>query len=320
MIGLVSTFGYMGTTPVRSVPVARWNSFTSSYFQAKKGAPFNWSDSSRPKTETDKIYFDERLISISKYLSDGPKQKNSCAYNAYGDSRHDRIDVSVAANKTSDLTKSEGNPASPSTVERGVGLRMTGADKIKCTKVHVVHGTITKFLDFDLSFDPSNHIDKSKATICPSMHVCFCATDYYPLMPTDAPAGEINAQAAIAQEAASNPALAKVNPGVVSYDPASIYDYAHSAAIYKIAQITAQVLSVDKSGCQNSQVNKENKKIIPLSVIIPAYAQQKLDSTWTDYLMNLAKTQLPHNLQENSPLAGLSFDEALNEKGVHINY
>lgn len=128
--------------------------------------------------------------------------------------------------------------------------------------------------------------------------------------------------------------IAPLNPNVFDVQPqtmpqvlpeiVAISGQAQQAAAYKAAQLGLELLTIDNAGCEKPAANVENQRNIPTTIIFSKWIADIMDENkvWANF-MTIAKSSsgFPYNLQTESPLAGLSFDSALNNiAGVHFNY
>jgi len=246
--------------------------------------------------------FDRRLVEALTYLS---RAKNtSCGWNG----QHESIDLwTDQATATSDLWHPPENLPSTSTLYRGVGVRITGADRVKCT----IHPRTDRCPDqpprtFDeknISFAASDLMRPDEPYDRVNCQV-LCAVDYYPIL-----------------EEVTKPAdasfLSNLNPGVFDY--LTIAEGGRRAAVYKMAQITYELLQIDEAGCGASLAATGGDRRIPYTIILPQWVMKEMEGAWTDF-MTLARTCFPNSLQTSSPLAGLSYDPNLDGQGLHFNY
>ena len=363
LVSALGSLGFMGTTQTRLIKESDWNSFNSTYFSTNtsKGQPYEIIDrpDNWPRETSDKmVYFDKRLVALLTYLAKGPAASGGCPNwpAGSGDPRADKIKLSVASQVNSGLYHPVDNLPSVSTIYRGVGVRVVGMDKIKCTvyypdpnpAVACLKPIEKKFQEFDIVFDPAkNYLSPQPSAPAPT-GVCkptLCAVNRYPDKPDGTDANEQNAE--IYNPLEKNEAWGNLlPPDTFAYDPSGMKDIARSAAIYKMTELVYQMLSIDKSGCADEDGLRGYKKITPFSIVLPqwvvcgeksgeglmnAKVPGSTQSVWNN-LKELAGKSYVINLQKNSPLAGLYWDpvtfdyhgQAVNRtstlKGVHVNF
>ena len=359
LIMALGSLGFMGTTSTRLTSEANWQKFYSTYISsgtASKDQPYQIIDqpSDWPRETSDKmVYFDRRLISFLTYLAKGPATVGTCPSwpQGAGDPRADVIKLSVASAVNSDLYYPADNMPSVSTIYRGVGLRIVGMDKVKCT-AYFPNPALSdpcskpiekKFQEFDIVFDPGKNYLSPQPTSPAPTGTCrptLCAVNRYPDNPIDEPdANEKDAQTYNPQEK-SEPWGNLMPPDTFVYDPASMKDVARQAAVYKMTELVYQIFAIDEAGCATTDGLRGYKKITPYSVVIPQWAADEMKkanlpgkstTVWND-LKDLAGKSYVVNLQKNSPLAGLYWDPTTLDyhdqpvqrtstlKGAHVNY
>lgn len=347
LMGIAQNFGYTGTTGLHSMSVADFDAFKSKYFQndsaaAKRSAPYYFAGPKKELTVSGKsVVFDVRLTKILQYLSEGTASPK-CGTTG----QHEQIGLSIDASPASDLSHPITNAQSSSTVYRGVGVRVTSADRVKCIQVcpnpasgpNIV--TLFNPPGFNIPLDGKEIENKPSTAAGCSV---YCAVDYYPngtlyggnITPAD-PREMIPPQAAaelqlINPSSPINPAglvcsgFMPCVPGDFSYDSPAFANFNKAskwAGIYKTAQLAYEIMHADDAGCDTKTGNKENKRIIPYTVIFPYWVWS--DSNFADkgmvsFFLNLSKKSFPFSLQPESPTAGLSYDPLL-KIGLHFNY
>lgn len=304
-IGMMMSFGYTGTTALQAVkntdPI--WTAFED-MSKGIKGSPFSWNDDYPSVGDNGTVKLDKRMISLLTYLSKDKSTK--CGT----DTQHEFIGLSVDASEYSDLSVPEENMGSTSTLYRGVGARITTIDKIKCTQVCQNTPPVTfNNPGYEISMSFNEYVLPVDAV--PSGCTVSCAVGYYPLNPIDASTEDKTPPTDVAD-------VAKRNPGVFDYS--AITANSQKASIYKAAQILYELLSVDVPGCDSNIGNIGSDRKIPTSLIVPQWIQKSLGDDWENVYMKMAKERFPMGFQEQSPLAGLSYDPYLNQFGIHINY
>jgi len=312
LLGLAQLAGYMGTTTLRAMETGSttWRDFTALFSQeGVKGAPYDWVGD--PPMETSStVKFDSRAVEALTYLSEA--NDTSCGWSG----QHESIGLWTDQTTTnSDLSHPPENLPSTSTLYRGVGVRITGADRVKCT-IHPLTDRCSVALPqtFDkknISFASSDLMKPDKPYDAANCQV-LCAVDYYPLFPSDAPPEET-----VAPQDAPFITDKGLNPGVFDY--LTIMEGGQRAAIYKLTQIAYELMQIDEAGCLAPQATTGSDRRIPRTIIFPDWVVRGLGNTWTD-LLSLARTRFPNSLQTSSPLAGLSYDPNLDGQGLHLNY
>ena len=325
MIGMAQNFGYTGTTPLRPMSVKEWNDFSSkvvapSSADAKKGKPYYFVDKT-PEIKGEVVQFDSRLTKIFNYLAKADK-KQTCGTTK----QHESLGISTEAPEISDLSYPSTNARSASTLFRGVGVRVSSADKMKCTKrcTDPATGIVTylPFAKFDIPLDGK---PVTRTEPVPPNCVVYCAVDYYPdghlFPPGMADIDEI-AQPQVAS------IIAKLDPSRTSfifynYPTADNFDDSmNQAGIYKTAQLAYEIMHTDDAGCDAKEKNTGNMKIIPYTVIFPEWVWSSssfADNNMTDFFKKLAEDVFPFYLQDESPAAGITHDPLL-VIGLHLNY
>lgn len=336
LMGLAQNFGYTGTTGLRSMSVADFDAFKSKFFQtdasaAKRGAPYYFSGAKKSPTVDGKlVIFDVRLTKILQYLSDG---SNSSKCGTTG--QHEQIGISIDASPASDLSHPLTNAQSSSTIFRGVGVRITSADRVKCIQVcpNPLGGPkiVTLFNPPGFNIPLDGKPIENKPPVAPSCQV-YCAVDYYPngleyggnATPVTDPRDAIPPQVATVLRVL-NPSNSLGLAGDFLYDEPSFsgFDAAvKKAAIFKTAQLAYEIMHADEAGCDSKDGNKENKRIIPITVIFPEWVWSSndfADKGVVTFFLNLSKKSFPFFLQNESPTAGMAYDPLL-RIGLHLNY
>lgn len=328
LLGIVQGYGYTGTTPIRKMSDDDWKSFADKYVAsnsdaAKYGTPY-FFEGAEPASKDGAVTFDQRLGKILSYLSSSrDSSQKKCGISG----QHEVIGLSIEADKTSDLSHPITNAQSASTVYRGVGVRITSVDRIKCTQIcpNPLGGiTYTPFSPpgFLIPLD-GKKIKRTQPV--PTGCTVECAVDYYPYGAFFAP-GLVSAREIIPPSVPLE--IAILNPTLTSYvtynypGPDDFDRVAHQAGIYKIAQIVYELMHADDKGCQSEDGNRGGKRLIPYTVIFPDWA-------WSDanfskeglpkLFLDLATKSFPFSLQSESPTAGIAYDPLLSQ-GLHLNY
>lgn len=372
-VGLVFNFGYSGTTSIRAMSIndspdrENWNKFMG-LFGPAKGKPYDPTANAtlealqkKVDPQKDIVGYDRRLVRELTYLASGNQQNQKCGWNGLFNSQHDRLVLqtdNVSSDNSNpqgtDTSKPSANLQSSSTLKRGVGVRINGADYVKCSyqkrldPQNNCDNFWRKYGQYPILFSSSSRFYGEsilpQPVISPQCTIerIACAVDYYPNLPSAAdiaPGEQLNG--ANPQTSDVN-IISNLNPAVkddfltgLSIDDGKLRDFARQAAVYKIAQLTLQLLATDEPGCENSAGNIGNQRNIPFTIILPQWAAKVIRNTqskivkdnfvWFDFL-NIASGQfpgymgLPYNLQTESPTAGISFDDRLNTQGLHFNY
>lgn len=304
-IGLIGNFGYTGTTSLRATKIdsEEWRALESAG-GGVLGSPLIW-DSGFPQRQSDTMKFDSRIVNVLLYLS--RVSDVSC-----GSSKpHEYIAVDVSADDDiSDLSYPTENLPSSSTISRGVGARITGLDRIKCTQICPDEPPKT-FNDpgYPISLRYSDLLEPED--FVPVDCRVVCAVGYYPLSPVDAASIDLVKPIYVSD-------ILKYDPGMFDY--AQIKKASRDAAVLKAAQLGQEILNIDQAGCYSGSKREENQKMIPTTMIFPQWIQGVLKNDWQSVFLSLAKERFPYNFQAGSPTAGLSYDPFLNNKGLHFNF
>lgn len=309
---MIQSVGFFGSTSLRSVSASdkAWTDFQG-LFSSTKGKPYSWQNNKKPEIGYDIVKFDKRLIRALTYLAD-PNQ-TSCGWNG----QHEKITLSVEDTAMSSLSPSPDNLPSTSTIDRGVGVRITSADEIKCTKVPLNKYCTTKVPMQAEKFEVANKaiplvVNKVLSPDEPYDRInckVTCAVDYYPGNPLDA-LGENTAPSI-------NGTINSKNPGEFEYE--DIAENGKKAGEYKTALLAYELMTIDDKGCETSDGNEGYKRIIPTTLILQKWVTDKMGDLWKGF-ETLAETKFPYRFQINSRLSGLSNDPLLDEKGLHFNY
>ena len=309
-----------------------------------KGKPYLLSDITKivsTKGSGSILNFDKRLLRELKYIGSGFSPL--CGWNALHDARHDRIAISADS----------APPASSPTLDRGVGVRITQAGYIRCSWIS--NGNTANhcpppspplaFSRYKILFDKPviagggvfaqwDPIITPFPTYLPQcIAKVICAVDYYPLKgtgcekegactPTES---AVSGDDLLLKPLLSPPFFTCIGPTceqALVGTQLNAGGFAKEAAVYKIAQLTLQLMKTDLAGCENLQGNVGGDRNIPTTIILPQWAAAEMETknVWSQFL-TLAQTVFPYNLQTESPLAGLSYDPNLNGKaGLHFNY
>jgi len=313
LIGLIGSVGFFGTTPLHPVSAKsdEWKGFQS-LWGAKKGKPYSWKDGREPSVDGGIAKFDRRLVEALTYLASNNKTK--CGW----DGQHEQIVLSLDAPVVADTSKPPENLTSNSTVNRGVGVRVDSADKIKCTRVPRPNGNRLctpdglpkKFKTERIPLVLNKLVTPDLAGLDLVNCEYTCAVDYYPNDPTDAMPQEKAKPSVV-------PLVADLDPGLFSY--LDITDNAKSAAIYKTALIIYELLSIDDPNCQSVSGNLGWQRLIPTTIIVPKWISDKMGDKYKEFI-SLGVAKFPYQFQIKSSLSGLSLDFRLDNKGLHYNF
>lgn len=328
MMSAVGIIGYYGTTSLRMIKAADWSAFESGFFSSgQRGEPYEFVGTAKePRQASDKtVYFDSRLIKMLTYLANGPANKANCpGWTNFGDARRETIKLDINYSDTdSDLYTQPDNPPSVSTIYRGVGVRIAGADRVKCTKIcfETECGCMQprEFEVFDIKFD-NGFLDPLPSNPCPPGCICGCAVNRFPWFPVDVPNEEKDVETEIATEKIRP--YSTLNPGIFPYE--SLLSVAKQIASYKETQIAYAILSIDKAGCASEDGLDRNDKLIPFSMIFPEWVANYLrtnktttgEYVWDDLitLTDPKKNGYLADWQEKSPLAGVSWDPETSDR------
>jgi len=365
MIGLACSVGYTGTTPLKALnnsgsDLASWNQFKTLFINTDtgdplfKGTPYLLLDRSKVQAKESQsvINMDKRLVRALSYVGkEGDLLKQACGWNILplSDPKHDRIAINTnLSDYASDLSDPEPIVKSNSTLNRGVGARITGADLIKCSYQKLPPPQCAvgdcppacdslwyKHSKFNILFSGTY---SKQAILYPIDLQCTinidCAVDYFPHLPSGeaAPREELSE---LNPGTTDNGLTAPLNPNVMHFGPAidmvALQSFAKDAAVYKTAQLALHLMTFDYPGCEKPGGNVGNQRNTPTSIIFARWIaeEMKRKNVW-DGFMSLANGKnssysdyaaFPYHLQTESPLAGLSFDSKLNGKaGLHFNY
>jgi hypothetical protein len=304
-IGLIGNFGYTGTTSLRATKIDsdEWRALESAV-GGVSGSPLIWG-SGFPQKQSDTMKFDSRIVNVLLYLS------RVSDVNCGSSKPHEYIELDVSADDDiSDLSYPIENLPSSSTILRGVGVRITGLDRIKCTQICPDEPPKT-FNDpgYPISFRYSDLLEPED--FVPVDCRVVCAVGYYPLSPVDAASIDLVKPNYVSD-------ILKYDPG--TFDYAQIKKASRDAAVLKAAQLGQEILNIDQAGCYSGSEREGNQKMIPTTMIFPQWIQGVLKNDWQGIFLSLAKERFPYNFQDDSPTAGLSYDPFLNNKGLHFNF
>jgi len=247
------------------------------------------------------------------------------------------------------------NISSVSTIYSGVGLRITGRDKFKCTAYY--QNPSTRFCDnmlqkkadeFDILFADDGSLDHSPdptklAEVCKIE----CAVNYYPDKPFNATDEESHARDKNNLERSKMP-WGNLMPDSDNILYLEVPNYAKAAASYKMIETVYQILDIDKNGCYSNETMKKLGRDIscdadgkncsakmPFTIVLPNWVANEIKnkntpaevsgtstSIWKD-LEKTAKANYLIDLQSvnRSPLAGISWDpDKVDSQGNLINW
>jgi hypothetical protein len=318
--GLLNSLGYNGTTELRKTYInsTEWSSFTNSFSSTpSRGTPFKWAGM-QPSVSGEYVNFDQRLIKTLEYLKNGSVSKSAtCGWN----SSHENLPIDVNyASEWSIYTTPPDKTTPISTIYRGVGLRISQADYIKCTihpkTPYCSYQVPEKFPigdpdGFPISLSSNNPLNPTQPYDKANCQVT-CASDYYPLL---------------ADPAESTPPVH--NSEVIklaNYDPKIPFDYeqinsfSRKAALLKSILITYELTHIDDPGCESAQGNTGYDRLVPITLITQKWVREDLgDDNWGK-MIDMAEKKFPFGFQRSSPLAALSYDSVLNVLGIHWNF
>lgn len=326
LVGMIQTLGYNGTTSLQPVATSdkAWTDFYPKLFSSgqSKGAPYSWVGS-QPKVENNIVKFDKRLIRVLTYIKQTGNA--SCVWN----STHEKIGLSVDSPEFSDLITAPYKQQSISTLFRGTGARITSADEVKCTikprqPTGGLAGAASAATGNKCAYQQPTVFDSksisllSNVTVLPDKPYDIkdcevnCAVDYYP----DKPLGASDTEVPVV----SSDALNNLNPSYSSpFKYEDITQKTREAGIYKTAQLMYEIMRIDDPNCETSAGNVRGDRAIPITVIAQNWVVAELKDTWQDFL-KLAEGKFRFTFQSGSPLAGLTFDKNLDDKGLQINF
>jgi hypothetical protein len=263
------------------------------------------------------------------YLSGASVTSPDCGETIGGKLQHEALGLktTVDTGTLSDLSYPSTNARSGSTVYRGVGVRITSADRIKCTQICPNPSGPPTYTAFHVPgyVIPLGAGGKINPTdIVPPNCQVMCAADYYP--PGNAPVAGVTDSRELIQPLVKTE-LASLVPPPFLYDPEAGFSSFNAgvtkAAVYKTSELAYELMNVDNKGCASSSGNSGNQRMIPYTVIFPNWVYINDDFTnngMVPFFKNLAPTKFPFSLQPESPLAGLAPTDPLLTIGLHFNY
>jgi hypothetical protein len=207
-----------------------------------------------------------------------------------------------------------------STVYRGVGLRISEADYIKCTihqkTPYCSYQTPEKFPigdpdGFPLPLSTNNLLTPSQPYDKVNCQVT-CAADYYPGLPDpSASTAPIYNKDVIR--------LAGFNPKT-PFDYEQITNYSRKIALAKSILLAYELTHIDDRDCESADGNTGYNKLVPTTLITQKWVRDDIgDSNWKE-MIDMAEQKFPFGFQRSSLLAALSYDPVLNVLGVHWNF
>jgi len=323
LVGLVNSLGYNGTTALRAPSSKEWKDFLTFFAsEPSRGTPFKWQNKIEPRKNGELINFDRRLIKALEYLKTGSISKSAtCGWN----SSHELLTLDVNDNNSefSSYTCPLDKPVPLSTIYRGVGLRISQADYIKCTIYPrnsaradecLQAPTPRKFPTDDTKGFPiplasdkllTNDIDYD------SLHCrVTCGVDTFPLL---AGQPDINYNSAISK-------LVSFDPKTSQDEYENIKDFSRQAARLKSVLIAYELMHIDDKNCATKEGNIGYDKQIPITMLMQEWVVGDLGATNWKTMRQTAEQQFPFNFQLSSQLAGLWYDKVLNVLGLHFNY
>lgn len=315
LVGMLHSLGYQGTTNLRRVDQdsVEWQNFVSSE-GTERGKPFQWKNGVEPRVENGKIMFDTRMVRALTYL------KNDKGDTCGGKRGHELLELDVSSPVKSDLSVPTWKTRPVSTIYRGVGVRISKADYIKCTiePEDSSHPELCPSAPTKRTFEkyaiPLLAPDVTHLTAVPPSPGCkiTCAVDYYPGSPPVTDPAEAN-------KPTYSTAVTSLVEEIKPFPIQELSSKGAQAGVFKSIQLAVELLNIDSPECENRDGNEGSKRLVPLTLIEPAWVVKKLGNSW-DKMIETAKVKLPYNFQTGSPLAGLCADELLDLKGFHFNY
>ncbi|MFH1909721.1 MAG: hypothetical protein ABIJ72_00805 [bacterium] len=326
LTGLLSSLGYQGTTNLRAV--SEQDSLWTAFQDDINNNLFKWKNGEQP-TISDKgvVNFDKRLIRFLGYLKNGNK-KTLCGWNK----GHEflELDIISSMGALSDLIVPTNKTRPASTLFRGVGVRISKADYIKCTiepkdpsRRDLCPEAISGNMAFTkeqipLTSAPSDKLEHN-LPYSPGCKVT-CAVDYYP----NNPVGALPSAQPYSISENDPPEYSKevedwaTNPR--TFDYSEIAEKGQQAGIFKTALLVAELLHTDDEGCATpNQENRGSNRLIPITTILSDWAVKGLGDS-RQAIGRVAQAKCPNSFHKNSPLACLASDGLLDLKGLHINY
>jgi hypothetical protein len=267
------------------------------------------------------VNFDKRLVKSLNYL----KGSNDliCGWNG----RHESIELDIESGKYTDLIVPPTRTMSLSTLYRGVGLRISKVDYVKCTiePVDPNNCSYTQPTSFTkvaipLGAKQLGSIQPTE-TYSPGCKVT-CAADYYPHNPTD----KVGEPSEVIAPKYSTAVTSLLPAGFTSDQTSQEFDYQainskiHNVAAQKVILLAVELMNIDQKGCVNKKAdNTGSNRLIPITLILPDWVLNDLGQAWQG-MKRSAVNKFPFSFQSGSPLAGLTHDPNLNDKGLHYNY
>lgn len=331
LISAVGFEGYFGTTGIRRATSAEFNAkFASGLTQddiVQLREPDSGSTSEKPVVYLSKADIIERQNGLYKL-----DRRLARLFNLYLANRdvidpsikpvaHDFIEIRTTDSRYSSLSMPPDNQPSVSTLYRGVGVRVTGLDKIKCSYMRPCDGPTcnmtcpkewTKFKQYPVLFTPDDidTVATNATADFATIPGCLtqCAVDYYPYVDSKIIDSSQNS---------------KRQPAETTLD--QFRSLASSASDYKLAALANELLYTDDQ-VGTKPAYQGSAKLTPFSIIVPENIKTLLEKQgdWTRLLSHADSAYfLP--LQKRSSLAGLWFDQYLNgkegsDRSIHINY
>lgn len=330
LTGLETSLGYNGTSALRSVKAnsKAWKDFNNDFSKTPaRGTPFMWKDEKKtPAVNNSIVAFDSRLIDALEYLKKDNKAEK-CGWN--GSHELLTLDVNSPKGEESDLTNPPDKPVPLSTINRGVGVRINQADRIKCTEYPVSDTCADTKVPIKFPKDQpegfpisltTDSIDPNNKTYDKSGCKVICTVDYYPTSPVGPPEGASAQELVPPLYSSAVTKLANFNPQAeLPTDYEQIGDLSRRASLLKNLLISYELMHIDDAGCQSKDGNTGYNSRIPNTLIMPMWVREKLGDNWQT-MVDSATKLFPFNFQQSSLLAGLAADPVLNTLGLHFNY
>jgi len=263
----------------------------------------------KPRIEGNTIHIDSRINKLFNDYLANPNVLDS----AKKPFAHEFIDVKTTDSKFSSLSQLPLHQPSISTLYRGVGIRVIGLDRVKCSWRRIdkddnrcpVNWQPYKQYPILFSSDSIDIISVEAAADASVITGCLtaCSADYFP-----------NVESAPEDKTPNQ----KRQPGVSDIN--NIKSLLSEAAIYKMSMLTWELLSADDKFDSQSE-NLGYQKIVPYQIIVPQSLLQNIGNDWKTFVQK-AQNSYVLKMQSRLSLGGLAFDPLLDTpvKAIHFNY